>query len=123
MKVIFFRAEQAHDTWPKDGFLLENGLFIGLFKWLNKPTYFATVFYPENIPAEITWGKGVFGAYHDYQTFKPTGEEKVLEGKEHLLDFLQLKIGEREFNKVGIGEGIKWAMSIDSCIEYLGLNK
>ena len=79
MKAITYTANETHNTWAKIGYLFENGLFISLYQWFNKPTYFCQHISNGFTPEEIGWGKGVLRSFSDYQFFK--------KGKEIDLDF------------------------------------
>lgn len=83
MKAITYAASAQHSTWHKNGYLFENGIFISIFNWFNKTTYYCRFFAENEIPATIGWGKGVNGAFEDYQVFKRENEVE--------LDYNELK--------------------------------
>jgi hypothetical protein len=83
MKATTYAAEATHDTWSKQGYLFENGLFISIYSWFNKATYFCKFIGTNEFPERIGWGKGVMGAYTDYQFFT--------KGSTKEMDFEELK--------------------------------
>ncbi len=124
MIINHLNASAIHSTWSKKGVLIKAddiSVFTTKFLNYNKPVY-NLIFWPNFlVPDIIRWGKGIGGAFSDYQVFEieKSAKFKDVTNYSELIKWLENYLEDYTHTTAGVGGCIAFSISVEQFKAYL----